>query len=47
MESRTIQEAIKQEAKKLVPASSSDKTLYGYSEKEFLLPGRALDKTHL
>ena len=40
MESRTIQEAIKQEAKKLVPASSSDKTLYGYSEKEFLLPGQ-------
>lgn len=40
MESRTIQEAIKQEAKKLVPTSSSDKTLYGYSEKEFLLPGQ-------
>lgn len=40
IESRTIQEAIKQEAKKLVPTSSGEKTLYGYSEKEFLLPGQ-------
>ena len=41
IETRTIQEAIKQEAKKLVPASAGEKPLYGYSQApEFLLPGQ-------
>ena len=44
-ETRTIQEAIKQEAKKFAPTTSKNqKALYvgeqEFSEKEFLLPGK-------
>ena len=36
----TIQEAIKQEAKKFAPNSANQDNMYRFSEKEFMLPGK-------
>ena len=36
----TIQEAIKQEAKKLGPGSANQDQLYRFSDKDFMLPGK-------